>query len=715
MSQFDFPRINFHGSVLLDTPTANNGKTAPLMIYNQNEAQTYLPPRVYLNPNQVIYVQTNFPAFSILTDSSNNSSYVQVDPINNMDIFQQWATTILGNFAADADYLPLYNYCGVELIAPGYWNYYGDLSMSLQNVLVTGVQLPDDSGRVNTWTAENKNNCPAILSDVLGASLSFNQDFFDPASRSTSVLCDVDSEGQTCTQIFYGNAGIYSNSNNEQKTFLTGKPCKSTTNWLNVSKVLNWSDGFLMPMGGSACFYSTIQLDTANCDSDLLALFSQYAGQPVTALFMKYIIHQVHEVRYPDYSKMPTVPLGSNRTDVPKNPAHVAITGSICAWVNGDMMTTSVGRILKNSGNAAIDPANIPVPVPAGPHPPTITVPISVALAPAFLKFNQQRNLLSIDVINTISEYGTVFGTLPVYAGNGDVRYFDKFENYNFGEFELWFRKDQSVIANKISSFNFDNDYSMSNYLAKGGMIDLTPLVTEDFSQGVFYLTLNNEQVLLEDEVLICTDQQGTYAEQNQVPVNLYMNDGLPRIPVTLRAFYRGKAIPQEEAIPVVMQTISMSSNTVSNSSFSVYDGVPFSYPVNSDGCTMYGFSFSKRDLLSPDFSNIVDYLLASYFITTRVLSAEPQLNEYLNKTKPLTWDVVYENIFENYQAVLPIMNVVVPFNEANWSSPFFLSRMLMVIDEKYWNAYMYMPVTRELSATQRQLLQMWAQQCTEA
>jgi hypothetical protein len=56
-------------------------------------------------------------------------------------------------------------------------------------------------------------------------------------------------------------------------------------------------------------------------------------------------------------------------------------------------------------------------------------------------------------------------------------------------------------------------------------------------------------------------------------------------------------------------------------------------------------------------------------------------------------------------------MDAVVPFNQANWSDPSVLSKMMMLIDEKNWNQPLYMPVTRDLSGPQRQLLQMWANQ----
>ena len=122
--------------------------------------------------------------------------------------------------------------------------------------------------------------------------------------------------------------------NGVPRTFFTGTPCKSTANWMNLSKVINWSDMAVVPMGGSASFYATIPL--ANCDPALQSLLNQYAGQTVTSLFMKILIHEVHEVRNPDYALMPTQPWGSNKTNVPKNPAQVSFSGSLCPWIPGD-------------------------------------------------------------------------------------------------------------------------------------------------------------------------------------------------------------------------------------------------------------------------------------------------------------------------------------------------------------------------------------------
>lgn len=713
MSQFNFPRINFHGSVLLDTPTANNGKFSPLVFYNQAEAQPYLPPRVYLTPTQISSVQSQWPWMNIV-----NNSYVEILPISNGDLFNQWAVMPLGTSPLDAAYCDLYQQIPCTdgtpgFLAgniPGYWNYFGDLSVYTEDVRITGIQIPNPSGGVNTFTPQNQQGCPPILAQMLGASLSFHQDFFDPRSKTTAVFCDVDSEGQTCTQIFYGKAGVYTENQGAPQTFFTGKPCKSTANWMNLSKVINWSDRPLIPMGGSACFYSTIDLE--HIDSQLQAVMNYYCGQEVNALFMKILIHEVHEVRNPNYPLMPTKPLGSNQTKVPKNPARVSFSGSICPALPGDMRTNSICRILKNAPQVQIPIQSSPTNnysalTPKGSNTP-LKLPAQIQLAPAFLQVNSALNLISLDLLNMLPEYGTSPGTLVNYAGDGDVPRYHVFETYDFGEIELYFVPDGNGVPLNIARLTHAQNYNMAQILASGGMVDVLSPPNISFEYGSFFLSFNGVPVMAEDNYYIVTDQQGSYAEQNQTSTN-YMVDGLPKIPITLRAFYRGIPIPASAPVAVTLQAFSIVTGAFQNSNFTLYDGVNFNYPTQNDGCLCFGFAAAGSTQLDNNFDNVFYYLTNGYFITTRVLSAESQLQPYLNGSLPITWDVVYKQIFANYHLVLPIMNEILPFTENNWSDPTTINLVLRLTDENSWAGPMYMPVTRELSAPQRQLLQLWA------
>jgi len=48
---------------------------------------------------------------------------------------------------------------------------------------------------------------------------------------------------------------------------------------------------------------------------------------------------------------------------------------------------------------------------------------------------------------------------------------------------------------------------------------------------------------------------------------------------------------------------------------------------------------------------------------------------------------------------------------EKNWSDPTIQSMVLQLTDENNWNKPLFMPVTRDMTASQRALLQTWINQ----
>lgn len=715
MSQFDFPRINFHGSVLLDVPTGNNSFFAPLRIYNQDEALPFSPPRVYLTAGQIDYVQ-NTLGFKVCTES--NESYVEIDTICDAETFEKWAVCNLGTSTYDSHFKPLYDYIPLDSnpnaklssswVQPGYWNYYGDLSVYAEDIRITGIQVLDANGNVITYTPENSEGCPPGLAQLLDKSFSFHQQFFDPNSRTTAMFCDIDSINDTCTQMFYGNAGIYGKEGTVEKTYFKGSPCKSTFNWLSLSKVLNWNNALLMPMSGGVYFNSTIKL--TETDPLLQSDLDQYSGTTVDSLSMKILTHQVYEVHNPDYTKMPTKPLGNNKTDIPKNPARAAFSGSICPFMEGDMTTNNIARILKNeiSDNPVIDVCNLVSPTPLGSEKPLV-ITNKIQLPPAFVSVNTAKKVISLDVINTICEYGTGLGPRSDYGGITSVPPFTGFENFDFGTLSLIFVPDSGFPAIPIGSIDHTNDYNMSSFLARGGVMDFPiPAGIPDFSTGKFQILRDGQVLLTEDNYLILSDQQGSYAEQNQDPSYGYKSDGDNRGPVILRAFYRGEPIPSSKPVSGVYQYPG--STGLETIPFSYYDGAKFEYPTTSQpGCVQYILAITENQKAPTSSAAGLYFAANGYTLTTRVLADAPQLEVYLNGTEPLTFKVLYDNILSNYNKVLPIMNTILPFTESNWSEPYTMRRLAQFTDPKNWGHYMYMPVTRELSKTQQALLQKWA------
>jgi hypothetical protein len=707
MSQFDFPRVNFHGNALLDTATANNGYNSPhLTLFDQEHSLPYIPPRCYPQSGKTFDLTDEV----VLIPDEAGVMYTPITPINDTN-FQDWAILPLGSSNLDSAYHALYQQLGLTGYTPGYWNYFGGLSMELRNVMVTGITVPDDDA--GTLTHTQAETCPVELRDLLSAELSFNLNYGMPGSRTTAYLSDVDSIGQFCTQIFCGTAGLY---DSEPEPLFIGHPVKSTARWMNLSRVLNWT--FNVPMGGSACFYAMIDIQP---NSRIAAMFAPYLTQPMEGLFMKLLIHEVYEVRNPDYAKIPTVTIMDNQgnpREIPKNPTSVGVTGSITPWYANDMKTAPVCRIMKGTGPVIIDTTNIPNPVRQGTNQKLGIWPAAI-LGPVHFVHNHQYKLLSLDFINAINEYGINPAPYPDYSGTGDVQPFQNFVNYDYGTFSIYFLPVLKKIPNHVGDIPYDK-YTMHWFLATGGVFDLP--ITSNYSNGFFFVTASSQKktVLREDAIYITTDQQGIYAEQNQNPPGLYMSDGLPRIPFTLRVFNRGRPLKNRKGINVTLQQINMSiPKSLKTTKIKVYDGMTYVFDVDQDGCNTYVFAANQADLLPDPFPQGLDGLKAimtfgmrAYLAVLRVhASTNATLEPYLNGTLPITWDVVYANVFILYKTIYPVMDIILPMNAPTWSDPTIQKVLLNLISEENWNQPLYMPVTRDLTTAQRKLLQMWVAQ----
>ncbi|MBK7525634.1 MAG: hypothetical protein IPI53_16245 [Saprospiraceae bacterium] len=705
MSQFDFPRINFHGQAILDTATANNGNYEPrLTMFDQENSTAFMPPRCYLG--DTVYSPPS--GVRVLTDKKGNK-YVPIDAVSSSN-YQKWATTPLGYFTPDQLYWTLYEALGLKGANPGYWNYFGDLSMSLEQTLVTGITVPLSGGNIKTFISPTQEGCPSDVASIFGSELSFNNDYFDPNSKTSAYLSDVDSIGQMCTQIFCGTAGLYkTDSNGNPITFFAGNPVKSTARWMNLNKVLNYSDQSLLPMGGSACFYAMINVDPT---SSILSTMSKYAGKNVTALFLKLMIHEVHEIREPDYTKLPVQNMSDvvgNQAAVSKNPARVSVSGSITPYFEGDMKTGSISRLLKHYN------PDIQIKDPKILHPITkngtiLSVPSEVKLAPAPFIHNQNFNVVSIDLLNTISEYGTNPGELPDYAGDGDIPAYTTFQSNDFGTFYLTFQPDRGGNALVIKKIDFD-EYNLSTLLSIGGIIDCPVSTGSDFSTGIFNLSLDGTRYFFEDEYYITSDQMGNYAQQNQSDFN-YMSDGLPKSPCTLKVFFRGKPVTPQDNLKVMRQNINLRTGQITNNiNVHLYNNISIPFAVDTDGCMTYAFLSNGNAPLQNDMKNLFDFIMNNSLIVVRTLESKRELDPYINGSIPITWDVVYNNVFSTFKTLYPIMDAIIPFTEANWSNSFILSKMLNLMSEENWNQPLYMPITRDLSDQQLQLLNIWANQ----
>jgi hypothetical protein len=182
MSLFDYPRINFEGTLQLSPGTANNDDYAANYILPKS-AGPYAGQPLALIDSKTVQART----------------YGMSD----------------ADFIAWAQQLRTFDVVGkpgqTRQTFPAEWNYYGAMDIPNVNISVTGAQdAARDSGS---------------LANMTGASLTFS-----------GVITDVNSEGSPpSTQFFLDSVTLSRNG----KTYLSGAPSKGACQWLNFYRNVN--------------------------------------------------------------------------------------------------------------------------------------------------------------------------------------------------------------------------------------------------------------------------------------------------------------------------------------------------------------------------------------------------------------------------------------------------------------------------------------------
>ena len=392
------------------------------------------------------------------------------------------------------------------------------------------------------------------------------------------------------------------------------------------------------------------------------------------------------------------------------------------------MKTASICRILKNAfaNPLTLNTTNIPDPIPNGGTEP-MPIPAKVNLAPIpFVtqvitvisdhKIIAEKNIISLDLCNMLLEYGTNAGDLPPYAGVGDIQPFQEFVSYDFNNINISFYPDDGSGPVLIGSI-YNSNYTMGQFISNAGVYDLALPPGLKAQEGIFSVWLNGVEMLYEVDHYLVSDQAGIYSEQNPQPASNFMSDGLPLAPCYLRVFKRGVPVPEADAFNYIFQACNLGAWTSTNMSLKIYDGVPLTLPVSDDGCITYVFPTNADEYFpkSPSLAALTYLAMNSSMVVCRVLADDPSLAPYLNGEQAITWEVVYEKVLKLYKMIYPIMDVILPINEATWGDAFIGEKIKNLTDETNWQFPLYMPVTRDMSAAQRKLLWMWIDQVNQS
>lgn len=712
MSLFDFPRVHFSGNIDINVPTMNNAYYFPLALYDQTRSVAFMPPRLYFSTAQLIQTVVNpIPDLPIYHDELNGYYYIEIAPINTIPLLRAWCMKPLGlPNSLDAAYIPYYEAANSDLATlegcnpitgqcPGYWNMYGDMSVLMSDVNVTGVQT-FDGGEVNTWTKQSS-NIPAPINTLLQASF----DFDSVAGNGTTSACMVEtiSSQSIYANVFCDTVNLFDSSSSE--IYFTGGPLRFGALIYSAFRVINW----MPPMSGSGRFCSAIpltELDTSQ-QMALIQFFNtnkSYDNRPLKGVFVTFTILEVFENRFDQnyYINNGTKP----------NPAGATTVGSLTPWYEDDMCSGVIGRNL-----TVFQPGINPIYTNAS------KMPIKMAPVIASLReLGDSSAIFSVDMGNSWPEMMSSQMSSPSHRGDAS------FESANLGILQFCCGTNPSTTFATIPVNPTDN--SRASVFTKGVLFDfvltdssLIEAVQNNFISVYLQAPIVHTQVLIlqESDYMIGFDQKGLYAEQGDLPSGGFVVNTSNREPCIIRIFQRGVSVTtpvmltvNEFAVPEAgndpMQgpnqiEFQLADNDVVDLSF-------FQSPLSYSA--VYYFTYPKQypagGTLQFDPSTYLVMDTGSFFC----LKVHPtkDYSQYLYADHPdympPDFEVVYNEVFQLYDINYPIMAEVQPFTAAVWDTPTMAQLVAKYTDPSRWNTMAYMSRSRELSACQYALLQAW-------
>jgi hypothetical protein len=554
---------------------------------------------------------------------------------------------------------------GPQQIIPSEWNYYGGMSSNLQSAAVVGVTTAP--GQVYT---SPDGGIP--VTGLIGASLTFS-----------GTITDVNSEGNPpATQFFVDSLKLTQGS----ETWLSGTLSKASSQWLNFYRNIN-----LTQDAGAGGYVYHVMLKSSGAT---IAIPGFDAPGIVGVIFRYCLFASTQTIQGNAALEALYVKGGANS-------AVLQIAATIAPLYEQEtILTAPVGRLMVASS------ATIPTPDgtnnnggKGGP----------IALGPAVLSVGSK--LISSEFSGTFPEYCKTpknppennlkwdFGPVSLEVTDGNAKATIAAVNY------------ADTDAGNQCGWLFDFDVSSNDQaqqILAGGNATFQ-LVHPTY--GV---------VLAETDYYFVTNQQAVYGEQLGSGTE-FVNQGSPE-PVTVTVFRRGQELAAGSCPPItVWQYASIPLQAPGNAQAILTNyqaGQPITLDTSQPGNFLLTFTVEGQAPPTPNYAAFAGppYVTNWPQISVRILPNEDFGQYFVDATAAepvgndqLTFDVVYQKVLRTYYLLYPVMKQYVVLNSESSVSTN-ASSILDAIDPKpsNWLSRNYMPRTRDMSNSRRQLLAAW-------
>lgn len=644
MSIFDQPRINFSGSITLNPGTANNA----------DYSGAYHQPTTGKNLALIDAVQVMPIDFDCLDDAE------LIEWIQQPHTFDPEPGSKLRP----------------EALIPAEWNYYGTMSAQA-TCLVTGVQAP------------HTNPDADALHQLVGQPVSWNGN-----------ITDVNPEGSPpATQFFAKELSIADNG-------IPRPISKAACLWIYFTRNVNMASD----AGAGGYMYHVIPGGHA--------FLPGYKADAITGLVFRYCIYGEHGITRGNQN---IVDLYRKKAT---NPATFQVTGSIAPLIAAERNTFGpVGRFLTKE---------VPnIPVPAGnannANSGCATKPSTIALAPAVARVSAKR--ISVECLASFPEQFNA--DAKIGWDQPDL----KNPKFDFGPVDLEIAAGEGTVT--VGALDYADTASGN---AAGWVFDFdiaaNTAAQDMLSDPNAVLRLRSRDtgdlVLIEADYHVTTNQLAVYGEQDGSDTH-FLNQGQPE-PITIQVWHRGRALEPSECPPVTAwrySTTPLGERTqriflrddlkpVASSGADADDpDTQLALGTTAPGTYLITFAMTgQASAVPPDTYN--EFIAWPFTIlnnraatSVRVLPNE-DFSCFLDMgpdgpvgNDKLTFEVLYRHVLRNYYILFPGMNAVCPLNDPARLTQI-AQKILIRTDPKIWMSSGYMPITRDLSQSRRDLLHAW-------
>lgn len=442
------------------------------------------------------------------------------------------------------------------------------------------------------------------------------------------------------------------------------------------------------------------------------------------------------------------------------NPAYSRLVGVIGVWNEGELSTAPGGRLLvpnavatpitapsldkaeapkvRVEGHARVHIAATPTAITTAADVPTGQPAVPLPLGPIQAELNTSAGIVSLDLLNAIPEY-TSAGT-----------------KFDYGDFDLGVQMPDKTF-NVIGSFGFDQ-YDQSAYEANGGIVDVPfaeGVTAQDVSDwcdaGLLALRNQGTVVSLETPLNVQTDDRGVYVDECRIQT------------ITLQVLYKGAPAPAGTKVAIAQYypwplltatgqwvlfgtqppsggdgpfcnvtpaqpylsfpdgdvatvsangtaTLRISPQAAGFPLVAYYPYLADQNPPTPQAQVTFGFTNYQTYTIGTAFFSAVralpfDNALVSQFVDcwngTGSYAGQPKYSE------SAAWQFIYSNIFYIYDMLYPAMDQIIPLGNQQ-SVQQNIGVILERTSETIVDTTGFMPVTREMSAAKRLILEAW-------